>query len=317
MSSSDQPVISVVVAIVSDTTEPRADASHLAGCLQALGRQADAPSTEVIVPYHQNTDGIEELAHRFPQVVFLPLTGVEVSSNGGGREHHDVLRARGMAAARGDLIALLEDHARPDEKWCANMVAAHRAGYAAIGGAIENGIDRPLNWAVYYCDFGKYQNPLPSGESDFASDANTSYKRTALESVRALWDQSFREVVVNGALISRGEKVALRPDIVVYQHRSGLRLTTALRERYIWGRSYAVTRCQLLSNSKRLFYAALSPVLPAIMLLRLAQTAWQRRLRFGKFIGGLHYVAILLASWSFGEAMGYFTRALPRARPAP
>ncbi len=31
---------------------------------------------------------------------------------------------------------------------------APRTGYAAIGGAIENGINRPLNWAVYYCDFG-------------------------------------------------------------------------------------------------------------------------------------------------------------------
>jgi len=317
MTYTDKPLVSVVVAIVSDTTEPRADVSHLAGCLEALARQTDAPPMEVIVPYHENVDGVEELRPRFPRVNFLLVTGGGVSGNGCGREHHDVLRARGMLAARGDLIALLEDHARPDERWCAHIARAHQAGYAAIGGAIENGIDRPLNWAVYYCDFGKYQNPVPSGESDFASDANTSYKRTALESVRALWDQSFREVVVNGALISRGEKVALRPEIVVYQHRNGLRLATALRERYIWGRSYAVTRCQLLSNSKRLFYAAVSPVLPVVMLLRLAQTAWQRRKRFGKFLAGLHYVAILLASWSLGEAMGYFTRTLPRVRSAP
>jgi hypothetical protein len=309
-------VISVIVAIVSDTTEPRADVRHLSGCLEALARQADAPPMEVIVPHHRNVEGIDELERRFPQVVFLPLTGTDVSSKGGSREHHDVLRARGIAVARGDLIALLEDHARPDERWCASIVAAHRSAYAAIGGAIENGIDRPLNWAVYYCDFGKYQNPVPSGESGFASDANTSYKRTALESVRALWEQSFREVVVNGALISRGEKIALRSEIVVYQHRDRLQLGTALRERYIWGRSYAVTRCQLLRNSNRLFYAALSPVLPVIMMLRLAQTAWQRRRRFGRFVGALHFIAILLASWSFGEAMGYLTRALPRAPSA-
>ena len=45
------------------------------------------------------------------------------------------------------------------------MVVAHREYYAAIGGAIENGVDRPLNWAVYYSDFGRYQNPFQSGES--------------------------------------------------------------------------------------------------------------------------------------------------------
>ena len=119
------------------------------------------------------------------------------------------------------MIALLEDHARPDEKWCANIAVAHRAGYAAIGGAIENGIDRPLNWAVYYCDFGKYQNPLPSGESDFASDANT-IQANALESVRALWDQSFAKSGQRRP-DRRGEKWA-SPEIVVYKHRNGLRL---------------------------------------------------------------------------------------------
>lgn len=30
-------------------------------------------------------------------------------------------------------------------------------------------------------------------------------------------------------------------------------------------------------------------------------------------MSGLHYVVILLARWSVGEAIGYFTRALPRA----
>ncbi len=67
---------------------------------------------------------------------------------------------------------------------------ALRAGYA--GGAIENGIDQPLNSAVNDCDFGKYQNPLPSGESDFASDANTSYGPTALERARGRLPDSWR-----------------------------------------------------------------------------------------------------------------------------
>ena len=57
----------------------RADVSHLAGCLEALERQKDAPPIEVIVPHHQSIDGIEQLAQRFPQVVFLPLTGADAS----------------------------------------------------------------------------------------------------------------------------------------------------------------------------------------------------------------------------------------------
>ena len=203
------------------------------------------------------------------------------------------------------MVALMEDHARPDEKWCANIVAAHRENYAAIGGAIENGIDRPLNWAVYFCDFGKYQNPLPAGESPFSSDANTSYKRTALESVRPAWEESFREVVVNGRLIDAGEKVALHPDIVVYQHRSDLKTGAAMSERYIWGRSYAATRNALLSFPKRLVYAALSCLLPAILILRLGRTAQQRGRHFGKFLRALPLILALQISWSLGEGIGY------------
>lgn len=312
MAADSTPCVSVVVVIVSDTTQARADAHHLAGCLEALGRQRAAPAIEVIVPHHARVDGIDALKQRFPHVRFLLVSGEEAMGNGCGREHHDVLRAHGLLAARGEVVALLEDHARPDEMWCAHMVRAHEGRFAAIGGAIENGIDRPLNWAVYYCDFGKYQNPLPSGDSAYASDANTSYKKAALDSVRELWERRFREVVVNGALLSRGERVGLQPEIIVYQHRSDLQLSSALRERYVWGRSYAVTRCELLSGGKRLVYAALSPLLPLIMLLRLARTAWQRRRTFDKFLRGMPLIALLLAGWGCGEALGYLTRALPR-----
>ena len=209
------------------------------------------------------------------------------------------------------MIGLVEDHARPDPRWCANVVAAHRQGYAAIGGAIENGVDRPLNWAVYYCDFGRYENPLPAGESPFASDANVTYKRAALEAIRPSWEQSFREIVVNGALASRGEKVALHPAIVVYQNRQHLRLGAALRERFVWGRSYAATRCALLGAPARLAYAALSPALPGVLLFRMATTSWRRRRHFGRFLLALPITATLVMVWSLGEAVGYLTT--PRA----
>ena len=314
MTLQQNPVLSVVVAIVSDTAEQRAGVGHLAGCLEALSNQVDTLSMELIVPYHENVDGIEGLQSQFPHVTFVPVRDLKTSSRkGGSREHHDTLRARGITAAQGDLIALMEDHARPDENWCTNTIAAHRASYAAIGGAIENGIDRPLNWAVYYCDFGKYENPLPSGESAYASDANVSYKRSVLESVRTTWEQSFREVIVNGTLMSRGEKVALRSDIIVYQHRSDLQLGRALCERFIWGRSYAAARSALLSHSKRLVYAALSPLLPAILMLRMTLMAWKRQRHFGKFLRALHLIALLQICWSLGEGAGYLTGVGPQS----
>jgi hypothetical protein len=296
-----------VVAIISDTMTARAQTDDLAGCLEVLQRQIEAPSMEIIVPYG-DTDGVDALAKRFPDVRFLRVVDPEVTKRkAGSREHHDVLRARGLAAARGAIVALLEDQGRPEPRWSANILAAHRADAAAIGGAIENGIDRPLNWAVYFCDFAKYQNPLPAGPSRFASDANTCYKRAALESVRTLWQRSFREVVVNGALVAAGKSVLLSPDIVVHQHRSGLELRAALAERFVWGRSYATTRSAMLSRPRRLLYALLSPLLPPVMLSRMARLAWQRGRHVGKFVAAIPLLVLLTCSWSAGECLGYLS----------
>jgi hypothetical protein len=306
MGALEHPVLSVVVVIVSDTITRRAEVTHLRSCLAALANQTNPPPLEIIVPYHEDVDGISDLERTHPDVRFMRAAGVSISSRrSGGREHHDVLRACGLSAARGEIVALLEDHARPDANWSANVVAAHSQNCAAVGGAIENGIDRLLNWAVYYCDFGKYQNPLPPGESPYASDANTSYKRQALETVRPTWQASFREVVVNGALIARGEKVILRPEVIIYQNRRDLDFGFALRERFIWGLSYAATRSAFMSNPRRLVYSVLSLGLPIILLLRMGRTAWSRRSHFTRFVGALPITIALLISWSFGESVGY------------
>jgi hypothetical protein len=307
MDNAQTPVLSVVVAIVSDTTESRSDVSHLTGCLEALAQQIDPPVMEIIVPYHSGVEGIEELKLRDTDVVLVPVDDLKTfTDQGGSREHHDELRAHGLAAARGEIIALLEDVGRPDPSWCARVVEAHQQGYAAVGGAIENGIDHPLNWAVYFCDFGKYQNPVTAGESLFVSDANVSYKGSALESVRPIWQRSFHEPEVNWALTSRGEKLALAPEVIVYQHRSNLRLGSALKERYIWGRSYAATRSSLV-GAKRLLYAVLTPVLPAILLFRITRNVTKKGRTTGAFIKALPLTALLTVIWSWGELIGYLT----------
>ena len=302
----DAPALSVIVVISSDTVSRRADVAHLEGCLDALSSQQDAPPMEIIVPHHDEVDGIEDLSRRYPAVVFLPVPSASIAHRkGGGREHHDVLRTHGIKIAAGELIALLEDYARPDPDWSTKIVAAHLSPWAAIGGAIENGIDRPLNWAVYFCDFGKYQSPLPPGPTPFASDINIAYKRSALEALRPLWNDAYREPVVNGAIIDRGEGLVLDPKIVVHHYRSDLDLAFALRERFIWGRSYAFARSMMIGNAKRYLYAALTPALPVLLLARMARTAWSRGRHVPAFLRALPYLLPLLMCWSAGEMIGY------------
>jgi len=234
----------------------------------------------------------------------------------GGREHHHELRARGLAFARGKIIGLLEDHAIADPNWCARVIAAHGKPYAAIGGAIENKVDRALNWGVYFCDFYRYQNPVPEGPSYIASDANVSYKRSALEAIGPVWREIFHETAVNAALSSRRETIALSPGMVVYQNRTGLDWPAAWKERSVWGRSYAATRCHLMGTGARLVHAALSPVLPAVLTLRIGQSAFNKG-HTGDFLKALPAIVLLTIAWSLGELTGYLTaRANSSGAPA-
>jgi hypothetical protein len=290
MNGTGNPHLSVVVAIVSDTAGRSGDVSLLEKTLRALARQIDAPPMEIVVPYYPGISGIEKIQARFPDVVLIRVDDLKTfTGRGNSREHHDELRSRGLAAARAPLIALLEDHARPDPHWCARLVEAHQKSFAAVGGAIENGVDRPLNWAVYFCDFGKYQNPVPAGETTMASDANVSYKRAALESIKPVWQEAFHETSVNWALRSRGEKLALSPAVVVYQDRGVLRLAGALRERFTWGRSYAAS------------------VLPGVLLMRMTANVVKKGRSVGPFLRALPYTVLLTVSWSWGEFAGYVT----------
>ena len=320
MSAPQNPVLSVIVAIVSDTTS-RPDVRHLDPCLEALiGQAALNPgvSMEIIVPYHPSVEGIGRMRQKFPGVRFVEADRLKTfTPQGGSREHHDELRARGMAEAKGRIVALIEDHGIVAPGWSGEVVAAHRRGSAAIGGAIENGIDRPLNWAVYFCDFLRYQNPLPEGESAVASDANVTYTRAALEAVRPVWKDIFHESAVNQALLVRGIKVRLSPRMILHQHRLDLRFSSALKERYVWGRSYAATRGCLAGSARRAFWAAFSPALPVLMLARMSAMAFRKRRNFGAYLKALPLTAALVVSWSCGELTGYLTgRATARGTPA-
>jgi hypothetical protein len=306
MREAAQPKLSVVVTVVSDTTE-ETDTRHLEGCLEALEHQVNPPEMEVLVTCGGWLRGIEELEQRFPRVRFIRVGKLRTARHGPSREHHDELRAVGIRQACGELVGLLEDHGWPDLHWCAQLVKEHRGPHAAIGGAIENSIDRLLNWGVYFCDFGRYQNPVPRGPATFVSDANVCYKRLGLDKVPEAWADSYNEVRVHAALSERGETLWLSPDLVVYQHRLNLQLGLALLERYVWGRSYAATRMAMAAGSRRLILAALSPVLPLILIQRQLRNVLRKRRNRGAFFRALPLTALLTIAWSYGEFVGYLT----------
>lgn len=309
MNSSDAPRLSVVVIIASDTAIPGEGQWHLLdNCLNDLTNQADAPVPQIIVPYVAEANGIEPLLAKYGDVEFIPVSKSEILAElESGRKYHDQIKAIGLLHAKGEIVGLLEDNGIPDEHWCARTLESHKQDYVAIGGAIENGRDRLLNWALYYCDFGRYQAPLDDGESPFASDANISYKRSALEAVRSVLEKGYNELTLHEALKANGGRLALDSSIVVYQQRSIPNLRSALKERYVWGRSFGVVRSGTSSKMQRVVIAAVSPLIPLIGVLKIFRTVLQKRRNFSKFLKAFPLIVVLLITWAVGEMMGHLT----------
>ncbi len=295
--------LSIVVTVVDG-------GAILEKCLDAIAHQEDPPELDVVVPYDASRPEVGVLAERYPQFRFIDMGAIEterpLESYAGQHELFDRRRAAGLAVCEGDLVGILEDHGIPRADWAKTAVRLHASmPHAVIGGAVENGIDSLLNWAVYFCDFSRYQPPIDSGPRDWVTDVNVVYKRSAIDATRDLWTGRYHETTVHWDLLRRGETLYLSKELVVEQQRPDLELRGLLHERREWGRLFAYTRARELSLPKRLAYLGASPVLPTLLLLRHARTQWSKRERFRKYVKAAPAVALLLTSWSIGEAEGY------------
>jgi hypothetical protein len=299
------PELSVVVGLISGK------AQDLERCLAALSGQEGAPPFEVLVPFDAPCADAVRLAARFPEVQFIALEGIDTAAAraGSSREHHDTLRTLGLRRARGRLVILTEDHAHADPRWCAGLVqglADHpRAG--CIGGAVECGGQGMLAFAVWLCDFGRYMNPLVDGPAWYVSDSNVCYRRSVLDEVAAAWQGDYHETLVHGAIAAKGHELRLTSRVVVWQTRSDLTLGEALRERRVWGRSYAGSRVAGGSLVRRLVLAALTPLLAPLLTWRLLKGVLQKKRLVGRTVAALPLLLLLSSFWAVGEFVGYLT----------
>ncbi len=298
-------LLSVIVTIVDG-------GDVLRRFLEAITRQADAPPLEILVPWDASIPETAAMAEAFPTATFLDLghipTERPLRSAAGQHELYDRRRARGLAAARGDLIAILEDRGVPRPDWARNVARLHaQEPFAVIGGAIEPAPSGPLNWAFYVCDFGRYGLPFESGPARWVSDVNVSYKRPALEATRALWEERFREPIVHWALLERGETLYLSADIVEENGRPPTTLGALLPERFDWGRLFGHIRAVRSGLLARLARALFGPLTVLVLLARHARTQ-RGKGRLGRYLRVLPLVSLLTIAWMAGEAWGLVTK---------
>jgi len=285
ISDAGRPTLSIVVAAWNGP-------AALCTCLQSLRAQTE-DDVEVIVAANFSAPS---LATEFPFARWLFV---------GDRATVPALRAAGVGDARGDIVALVEDHIRFDSEWCREIRRAHELPYAVIGGSVDNSPDQGIvDWAMYFLDYAAFMPPNEQGPVARLSGANVSYKRAALERVHPGAHQGFFESIVNEDLKRSGHVLHLAPAAVVY-HDKHYRLSQALANCYHLARSYAGQRIAGASLSRRIIYGAGSLVLPLLLSARVVGGVLAKRRRVRELRLALPALLLLELAWSAGELCGY------------
>jgi hypothetical protein len=290
------PQVSVVVASI----EARAT------CVASLGRFVEeaGPRGEVILADGSRDDTAGVIERTFPTVRVVRLGPGPLAPE---------LWSEGLRAARAPLVAFSTAQMVASAGWLSALRRAlETTGAAVAGGPIEPApalaaADR----ALYLQRYVNYLPPLPA-EADAIEPPgdNALYRRASLDRLEPLWRAGFWEVEVHRRLRERGERLTMAADAVL-EFRGGARLGPALRQRRDHARHYGAARAQRMSSGERIARSAAAPVVPAVLIRRIAAVLAARGKPLGPWVPAFAPLSLLLAAWSVGEAEGTW-----RGRPA-
>jgi hypothetical protein len=283
-----RPHLSVVVASVNGW-------EVLGPTLRSLDAQPERSAMEVVVVDAVGGATLERIRDHRPHVVVVPVED---------RLSIPRLRYLGVQQARGDIVAIVEDHGEVGPAWAASILQVHEGPWGAVGGPVENGRGGLVNWAVFFCEYTNYMGPVPEGESADLPGNNIAYKGPHLRRHAHVLDEGKWESWINDRLRADGVRLAATNGMVV-RHIKSFRLGNFLVQRFHFARSYAGMRRPDQTTARRLIYGVGSMALPAILLARVARTALAKGRHLGWFAASLPLVALFLTVGAVGEMVGY------------
>lgn len=223
---SAEPMVSVVIATYNDR-------ERLQDCLGSIADQSyPSDKYEIIAVDDGSTDGtIEAVRRAFPAVRLI------VKSHTGA----DDSRNHGIAAAKGEIIALTDSDCTVPRDWISSIVRAiaGNAG-AVVGGRI---LHSGSLWArlVGVSEFGGYVGTSPRDVAVIPS-CNLGAKRRVFEEI--LFDPRLvfeGDVLICHYLKRTGRRVVFVPEIVVHHHPSDT-AGASLRRARRYGDGFVRTR---------------------------------------------------------------------------
>jgi glycosyltransferase involved in cell wall biosynthesis len=293
MTTADQHPVPTVSIVIASLVGSR----FLADCLGSLEGQAREIGAEVIVVACGTGEVAEGIGRDFPwvRVIHRPE-----------RETVPELRRRGVVAARGETIAIIEEHCVASPNW---LRTAHdaltREACAAVGGAVwDDSYRRLTDWVVYFIEYNISLPPVPRGDTTFLNGANIAYRRSVLLGHEALLSGGYWEATLHPILLSEGERLVSVPEMIV-RHRGPFGLVYYLGQRFWFSRGFAGARRDTMPFGRRLAYCVVAPLLPFVLLARIGMRVWSKRCKRARFLLAAPLILPALVVYVVGECVGY------------
>ena len=287
--SNKRPPLSIVVATTKPWPEIRA-------CLDSLMNQANTVGAEILVADgngHGLPDEGRELSEK---VVWLKEPGGSVFG----------LRKLAMCQARGELIAITEDHCRVAPNWCEEIIQAHKdyPDAAAIGGAVENGATTSLiDWANFFLVFAPFVSPIKNGPCErICLQANISYKRRVVPRITS--QHGVMEMLFTRQLCKEGE-VLIADDRLVVSHVQSHGFWGTFAAHFHNGRSIAGFRLEQLGGMGRILRLGSTAILPPYLLWSILWALLSKPRFLGQVFASLPLLVFLVCCHAAGEFVGY------------
>lgn len=251
---------------------------------------------EIVVAECARDDSATRIRERWPDVRVLHFDA---------RRSIPQLRAAALSSVTAPIVAMTGDACAPGPGWLAALRRAHADGPDAVGGVVENGATgRLIDWAVFFCEYGRFMAPLPAEPRTDLPGQNVSYSRRALADIDDLVRKGTWEPLWHWRLAACGARLVRDGSLIVVLTKR-FTFLGFVRERFHYGRSFAAQRVAGAPRSRRALYAVGCVLLPLVVLLRLCRDLLPKR----RYLGRLALTAPLLAAfacvWAAGEAAGY------------
>jgi hypothetical protein len=293
MSRHPEPTLSVVT---------RDSVATVRRLLDHLRRQTIIGDIEVVLvgPTDESIAGAEMALAGFACAQALVYDGSKLT-RGRGTE-------LGILRARGELIALTEDHAYPDDTWAERMTKVSDPRWAAVGASVRNA-NPATAWSRVNHDlaYGRWSAQTPAGEIDDIPGFNSVFRRDALlalgDRLEPLLD---RIAVLHQTVRDHGGRFVFNPEAAL-SHWNPSRRWPSVRAWFSIGRCFGHHRArqERWPVARRMAYG-LAPLLVAFMRLRSHRRAMRLAGKTEPETPGYYAVLwLLIAVIGFGESYGY------------